>query len=509
MQSQILLLLATFIIAISGLIYELLAGTLSSYLLGDSIYQFSIVIGLFMTAMGIGAYLSRFVQNNLEYSFIIAQISLGMIGGLSALILFYAFVYIHNYEIFLVLCCLLIGGLMGLEIPLITRILQKNQILKLNISNVLTADYIGALVAALLFPIVLVPKLGLMATSLVFGLLNLGVAIMTLFLFKLQTVKKLIIIISICVIVLIYALINSHNLVNFFEKRLYQDPIIFTQTTPYQRIVITNNKRRTRMFINGNLQFDSHDEYRYHESLVHPVMSLSKRPEKVLILGGGDGFAVREVLKYKEVKQIILVDLDPVITNLFKNNSLLSKLNQQALQDKRVKIINADAWQYLHNSNELYNVIIADFPDPHTPNISKLYTRSFYKNMAKHLSRDGLFVTQATSPFYARKAFWCINNTLAATPNAYKNDRFLDTQAYHSYTPSFGEWGFILASSHQINWAEIKLTKNLDFRYLNNNLLSSMTKFNPDMEYINTEINTIHAHPLLQYYETGWNKWFP
>ncbi|MCP4695950.1 MAG: polyamine aminopropyltransferase [Gammaproteobacteria bacterium] len=504
--THVLLLAATFIIAISGLVYELLAGTLSSYLLGDSVYQFSLVIGLFMTAMGIGAYLSRFVQERLEYAFIVTQIALGFIGGTSAPVLFYAFAWLHNYSAFLFLLSLAIGILIGLEIPLITRILQRHQALKINISNVLTADYIGALAAALLFPLVLAPQLGLLRTSLVFGLLNLFVAGMALSLFRVS-VKRLGAVIGACALLLACGLVYSNALVNFFERRLYQDEIIFAETTPYQRVIITRGRDRIRMFINGGLQFDSQDEYRYHETLVHPAMSLARRRDKVLVLGGGDGMAVREVLQYAEVKQITLVDLDPTITRLYRDNALLNTLNGKSLHDPRVRIINDDAWKYLEKNQEFHDVMIIDLPDPNNTSLSRLYSRAFYLLATSRLARDGLLVTQATSPLYARKAFWCIYNTLAETPGPYKYGQNLYAQAYHTYIPSFGEWGFVLAGHHRIDWSGIKLPENL--RYLNRSMLPALTAFPPDMQAADTEINTLQAHPLLRYYEQGWEKWFP
>ena len=183
-RSYVALLAGTFAIAVCGLVYELIAGTLSSYLLGDSVYQFSIVIGLFMTAMGLGAYLSRFIEDRLEQAFVTTQIALGLTGGLAAPVLFFAFVQLDNYEAFLFLICIAIGTLVGLEIPLITRILKRERTLDINISNILTADYIGALVAAILFPLVLVPQLGLISTGFVFGLLNIAVAGLACHLFR-------------------------------------------------------------------------------------------------------------------------------------------------------------------------------------------------------------------------------------------------------------------------------------------------------------------------------------
>ncbi|MEM7015915.1 MAG: polyamine aminopropyltransferase [Pseudomonadota bacterium] len=504
----LLLLFATFVLAVSGLVYELLAGTLSSYLLGDSVYQFSIVIGLFMTAMGIGAWLSRFIQENLEQAFVVTQVMLGMIGGLSAPILFYAFAYVDNYEAFLFLICITTGTLIGLEIPIITRILEKHHVLKLNISNVLTFDYIGALVAAIIFPLVIVPQLGLMSASLMFGLMNIMVAMLVLYLFRDRLNMMPLALAGVaCAGLLTFMLWQSQQLMSMFEQRLYQEEVIFTEQTPYQRLTLTRDGKRMRLFLNGNLQFDSQDEYRYHETLVHPVMGLVKHPEHVLILGGGDGMAVREILKHDKVGTITLVDLDSAVTTLFRDNPMLSALNSQALQNDKVKIVNKDAWQFIMDDETLYNVVIIDLPDPHNPSLSKLYSRAFYQHLGRKLARDGLIVTQATSPLFAREAFWCIQHTLDETPSVYHPDETLYTLPYHTYIPSFGDWGFVIAGHYQPAWNAISLPESLQF--LTPEILASLTHFPPDMASIETDVNTLQAHPLIRYYEAGWARWFP
>lgn len=504
-----LLLGATFIIAISGLVYELLAGTLSSYLLGDSVYQFSIVIGLFMSAMGIGAYLSRFIQNRLERAFVLTQIALGLLGGFSAPLLFMAFALVQNYAPFLLLVCLLIGTLVGLEIPLITRILERQEVLKLTISNVLTADYIGALAAAVLFPLVLVPKLGLLNTSLFFGLMNLLVAGGCVWLFRTQLDwRRLSGLLTAGSLSLLLAMLFSQQWVSFFEQRLFKQDIIFAQTTPYQRLVLTRQGEHVRLFINGSLQFNSQDEYRYHESLVHPLMNLLPLRENVLILGGGDGLALREVLKYPDVKRITLVDLDPAMTDLFRNNPLLRRLHGDAFADPRVEIINQDAWKFIETDTRLYEAIVLDLPDPHHTGLSKLYSNSFYHQLAQHLSRSGLLVTQATSPLFAREAFWCIHNTLAATQDALRPGETLYTLPYHVYVPSFGAWGFVLAGHHRPNPAP-RWQLPADLRFFSPAHWPAMQTFAPDMAAVDTAINSLQTHALLGYYETGWQRWFP
>ncbi len=495
---EIALLFSTFLIAISGLIYELLAGTVSSYFLGDSIFHFSLVIGLFMSSMGIGSWLSRFIEKDLLKVFIELQLFIAIIGGFSAVVLFFAFAVIDNYSWFLYLSTILIGSMLGVEIPLIIRILKDYFNLKTNVSNVFTMDYIGALFAALLFPMVFLPQLGLLQTGLFFGTLNAFVALMTWYIFRDELTKKLLLYIIGTLFALGAGFYNLGSYSAFIEHRLYQDDIIHSETTPYQSMVVTKNRDRYRMYINGALQFDSLDEYRYHEALVHPAMISTPNHEKVLIIGGGDGMALREVFKYDEVKEVTLVDLDEKITQLFTSNPQLSNLNNQAFKDKRVEVLNLDAWKFLENSQDIYDVIIIDLPDPNNISLSRLYTKSFYTLIKNHLSFGGAMVCQSTSPLYARKAYYSIVSTVESI--------FLHVEPYHLYVPSFGEWGFTLAMNHSIKMDEKKLPKKL--LYLDATSLRAMSIFPPDMSEVDTEINTIMHHKLMHYYNDGWAYWY-
>ncbi|MDH5324258.1 MAG: polyamine aminopropyltransferase [Gammaproteobacteria bacterium] len=502
------LLFATFVIAVCGLIYELLAGTVSSYLLGDSVYQFSIVIGLFMAAMGVGSYLSRFVTASLAETFITLQIVIGLIGGFSAFALFYAFTYVNNYQLILFLISVSIGALVGCEIPIVIRLLKEYQVLRLNVSNVLTADYLGALAASLLFPIILVPQLGIFRSALLFGCLNVFVSGLGLYTFRdsLKGMHKLSLGVVAAALLLGVGFYFVKDITGFFQSRLYTGEIIFSKTTSYQDIVVTRDGDVFSLFINGNLQFNSLDEYRYHESLVHPVMSLARRHNEVLVLGGGDGLAVRELLKYSDVDRITLVDLDPEITRLFRDNPMLYRLNQQALRDPKVHIVNQDAWKYVEQSREFFDVVIIDLPDPSQLSLSKLYSRSFYKLLANRLGAGGHMVTQATSPMYARDAFWCINKTLQETPSSVSLNTQLSTLPYHAYVPSFGEWGFVIASTLPPRASDISI--NVETKFLDAATLTSMVIFPPDMTETDVQINTIDSHKLAAYYAAGWKRWF-
>jgi len=493
---EIVLLFSTFVIATCGLVYELLESTISSYLLGDSIYHFSLVIGLFMSSMGIGAWLSRFVEEALERVFVLLQLSIAMVGGFSALILFYAFAYIQNYEGFLYLITIILGSMIGMEIPLIIRILKESFSLKTNVSNVFTLDYIGALFAALLFPMVLVPQLGLMQSSFLMGLINLFVGMMAWGIFRHILGYRYLVGMIVIGGALGMGLVKSNSLVNMIEKRLYQHQIIYAKQTSYQKINITANKGRIQFYINGAIQFDSIDEYRYHESLVHPAMHTAQAHENILIIGGGDGMALREVLKYQDVGKVTLVDLDPAITTIFKEHKLLSKLNDHAYESKKVTVINQDAWKFIEKSQTLYDVIIIDLPDPNNIALGRLYSETFYRLLSDHLSKAGAMVTQASSPIFSNRAFWCIEKTLASSGFV--------TTPYHTYIPSFGEWGFVLGTHQKMPTRPI----TMELKYINSAIFTQMQLFPPDIDKIEVQSNRLSSHKLIYYYSKGWAQWY-
>lgn len=499
------LLVATFVLAICGLVYELIAGTVSSYLLGDSVYHFSIVIGLFMTSMGLGAWLSRYVERP-ERAFVSAQIALGLAGGFSAPLLFAAFALLDNYSVFLFITCVLVGGLVGLEIPLIMRILEGRSALKVTISNVLTADYVGALAAALLFPLVLVPQLGLMGSSLLFGALNLIVAGLALWLFRAHCGVGHWLAVFAGLAAIGFGAWHSEVAQGTLERRLYANEIVLAQDTPYQRIVVTRQGPRYQLFLNGSIQFDTLDEHRYHESLVHPAMTRAPRIAEVVIFGGGDGMATREVLRYAKVERVTLVDIDPAVTALFRDNLALAALNGGALSDPRVEIVNADAWEFLKSTQRQFDVAILDLPDPKDINISKLYTRAFYADLTRQMAVDGVIVTQATSPLYARKAFWTVVATLEATLAPATLETMLSVEPYHAYVPSFGEWGFILAA-RQLRSEPFRAQPG-GLRFYTIAGASQGRYFTPDMNRINLAPNTLIDQTLPRFYEQGWDLWF-
>lgn len=510
---KLFLLASVFIIAVCGLVYELLAGTVSSYLVGDSVYQFSLVMGMFMTSMGFGSFLSRYIKKRLYDWFAFVEVMTGIAGGLSSILLFFAFAKLSDYTSILLLVCVVTGTFIGLELPLIIRIMKDKETLRSAVSNVMTADYAGALFASLLFPLVLVPRLGLIRTSLLFGILNILVALSVIKVFKKQIEEpKPLTALALAGLALLTVLfVRSDIITSLTEDTLYKDEIIYTTNSPYQRVVVTKGKNDLRMYINGSIQFSSMDEHRYHEPLVIPAMSSAHSRKDVLIIGGGDGIAAREVLKFSDTERIKIVDIDPAITDFAKNNPMMKLINKEAMSNPKVTIVNDDAWKYLENDKSTYDVIIIDLPDPDNISLSRLYSTTFYRLLSKKLNAGGKIVTQATSPVYSTTAFWCILNTFKAVDNPLffdekdENRPKLFAEGYRSYVPSFGEWGFVMASNVPFEWDQIKVVN--PGRYLDTKTLQGMNDFPPDIAYEKTEPNTIDTHIIKVYYEKGWNKW--
>lgn len=508
-SSPRLLYINVLLIATCGLIYELLAGTLGSYLLGDSVTQFSLVIGLYLSAMGVGSWLSRHLENNLIRRFIEIELLVALVGGLSSPVLYFAYAQVRHFQVVLLGFVFTIGTLVGLELPLLMRLLQSQVAFKDLVSHVLTFDYAGALFASLLFPLVLVPELGLIRTSLLVGLGNAGVALWGTFLFRTEQpgMVGLRWRAAFVIALLLAGLGFGPQLTTLAESRVYPDEILVARTSPYQRIVVTQSRSGFQLFLNGNLQFTAADEYRYHEALVHPALLAAERaqgaiPRKVLILGGGDGLALREVLAYPTVETVTLVDLDPAMTQLGRELAPLATLNRHAFEDPRVQVVNADAMIWLESAPQGYGAAIVDFPDPNTFALGKLFTRRFFQLLGQHLSPGAAFSVQATSPLFARKSYWCIVETLRASG-------FM-VHPYHVAVPSFGEWGFALAMQQDFeppSEAPALPPSAAPLRFLNREALASMFHFPEDMAPVEVEVNRLDNQRLVRYYESEWRRW--
>lgn len=491
------LFLSVFLIAACGLIYELIAGALASYLLGDSILQFSTVIGTYLFAMGVGSWLSRYITSGLVARFISIELMVGLLGGFSSTILFFAFAYSHGFRLLLYGLVLLIGILVGLEIPLLMRILRERYQLRELVANVLTFDYLGALGASLLFPLFLVPRLGLVRGAMLFGLVNALVALWSTWLFRSHLPQPLVQRAASAAVVLVLGagLALGERITDTADAALYADDVILARTTPYQRIAVTRWKDDIRLYLNGHLQFSSRDEYRYHEALIHPGLASIPAPRRALVLGGGDGLAVREILRYPSIESITLVDLDPEMTRLFRSHPLLAGLNGRSLQDRRVHIVNADAFPWLESSREPFDFIAADFPDPNSYSLGKLYTTAFYRLLKRSLASGGVAVVQSTSPMFARQSFWCIHETMKSAG--------FRTYPYHAYVPSFGEWGYVLGAHTEWRPPE-KLPPGL--RFLTPAGIAALFDFPPDLAPVPAEPNRLFDQVLVRYYDREWHE---
>lgn len=496
--------LSVSIIAVCGIIYELIIGAASSYLLGDSVLQFSVTIGLFMSALGIGSWLSSLFKRHLFAVFLSAELLIGLVGGGSALALFWGYAVAPElYPVLQYGLTLTIGTLVGLEIPILMRLLAARNELRYNAAYVLSLDYIGGLFGSLAFPLLLLPYLGLIRAALLVGILNTLVVILGLWRYAPHFLRSRLVfagLTALTLAVLGFGFAQARPMESYLEQRLYRDPILASEQTAYQHLTLTRNEGDMRLFINGNLQYSSLDEYRYHEALVHvPISRLGAIPRDVLVLGGGDGLAARELLKYDAVRRVDVVDLDPAMTRLHQTHPALTALNGGSLLDKRVHVHNLDALKYLERSRDQYDLVVIDLPDPNSEGLVKLYTREFYGMASRRLRPAGALVVQASSPYFARQAYWCIAKTVAAAG--------LATQHYHLDVPSFGDWGFVIGSPRQL--PSPPFVERVPMRYLSAELAPGLFQFGRDEDARSAgevAVNTVFNPVLLRYYQKGWGK---
>ncbi len=503
---EVALLASVFVVAACGLVYELCAGALASYLLGDSVLQFSTVIGTYLFAMGLGSWASRHVRDPLATMFVRVELIVGVVGGLMPAALFAAHATLPaaslgSFRVLLYGLVGIVGIAVGLEIPIVLRLLDRHlrgrDALATLVSQVLTFDYLGALVVSVAFPLLLVPHLGIVRSGIFFGLLNALVALWSLWLFRAELPgwRPLAVQCLAVLALLAGAMAAGDRLTTWAEDNFYGPGVVLRTTTPYQRIVVTAQAGYVRLFLNGNLQFHSRDEYRYHEALVHPAMAGYGAPRRVLVLGGGDGMALREILKYPSVEQVTLVELDPAMTTLFATDPMLTALNGNSFHDPKVHLVNADAFGWLEQNEAQFDVIVIDFPDPSNYALGKLYSTSFYELVDLHLAASGYAVIQTTSPLVARRSFWTVAATLEAAG--------LATTPYHVHVPSFGEWGFIIASRRP--WVAPRALP-AGLRFLTLPGMQALLDFPPDMSRVPAEPNRLSNQTLVRTFEDEWGR---
>lgn len=512
-RARAVLLAAVLLVAACGLAYEILTAAVSTYLLGDGVLQFSLAIGIFLTAMGAGSWLSRYVRRRLVATFVGVELAVGLLGAAAAPTLFWAYTAGVSYVPVLVAILGGIGALTGMEIPLVLRILHRDRSLRETAASVLGLDYAGALVAALLVPIVLVPVLGTIGTGCLFGLLNLLVGALCVVTFPEAfgppaRRRVALALIALVAVPMTAAIPLADQISRTLEAELYQDPVVLSRQTRFQRITLTRWRGDLRLFLNGSLQFSSVDEYRYHEALVHPAMAAAPRRGRVLVLGGGDGLAAREILRWPDVESVDLVDLDAGVTDLARTHPDLVRLNQGALSDPRLRLHHQDALTFLEATDALpWDVILMDLPDPSTPGLARLYASSSFRLVARRLAAHGVLAAQATSPFFAGEAFWCIADTMTGHLASGPGGRPLAVYPYRTTVPSFGLWGFVLATAIPFDPHAVDVT--VPTRHLTTSTLPQRFVFPPDEARPpgpRCENRLDDAH-LARLYRRGWSRY--
>jgi spermidine synthase len=502
---------AVFVCAACGLVYELALVALGSYLIGDTVGQASIVLGVMVFAMGVGALAAKPLQGRAIAAFAAVELVLALLGGLSVLVLYAAFAWLDLYAPALVAMAFVLGTLIGAEIPLLMVLLQRirEQAAGSAVADLFAADYIGALLGGLAFPFVLMPFFGQLRGALVVGAVNAvaGVALVfTVFRRDLGVKTKTALGAGAVVVALIlgYAFVVAQDFEVTARQQLYRDPVIHAERSRYQEIVLTRSVPEIsggvtdlRLFLNGDLQFSSTDEYRYHEALVHPVLAGPRG--SVLVLGAGDGLAVREVLRYPDVATVTVVELDPAVVNLARTFPQLRELNHDSFADPRVRWLQTDAFGWLRTAAERYDAVIVDLPDPNETATAKLYSVEFYALLRNVLAPGGRMVVQAGSPYFARRSFWCNEASL--------REAGFVTTPYHVDVPSFGDWGFMFATASGDAPVPTLPVDAPPLRFLDADVLRAAQVFPPDRGRLAVEPSTLLQPRVLEYARGEWQTY--
>jgi len=504
---SLVLMAAIFATGFSGIVAEYLLSTLATYFLGDSIFQWTMIVSTMMFTMGVGSRISKYFTTNLLVKFLTLEFILSLTVAFAPIIVYTLSAYTDALGVFIYGFSMLIGTLIGMEIPLVTRINGEYEALKTNISNVLEKDYYGSLLGGVFFAFIGIPLLGLSYTPFLLGFVNFAVAILVFF--YLNTLiapqpKRLFNITGLGIFILLMAGVYFANpIIKYGEQKKYLDKVVYAKQTKYQRIVMTQWKDEYWLYLNGNLQLSTIDEVMYHEPLVHPAMQLHPHPQNILVLGGGDGCAVREILKYNSVENVTLVDLDPAMTKLGLDHPVWTAQNGNALKDPKVEVINKDGFLFLANQKQFYDVIIVDLPDPKTVELNRLYSQKFYRIAYKHLRPNGVLITQAGSPYFATRAFNCIFETMTSAD--------FKTVALHNQILSLGEWGWVLGVKTNQDFDVKDKMQRLDFKdvdteWINQEAMQLITSFGKNIfpiEADSVDINRIHDPVLYKYYLDG------
>jgi spermidine synthase len=501
-----------FATGLSGIVAEYVLATLATYFIGNSILQWSLIVSVMMFSMGLGSRISRYIRNDLLISFIGIEFILSIFVAYSALITYSTAAFSPILPIVIYSLSIIVGLLIGMEIPIVIRLNKDYQILRLNISGVMEHDYYGSLLGGFFFSFVGLPYLGMTYTPIALGCVNFAVAIALIGITysALPRSKRIGIFIwgGLVLITLISAFWTAKPIIRHSEQKKYKDKVIYQKQTKYQRIVMTQWKNDYWLYLNGNLQCASFDEAMYHEPLVHPVIKLAGNARDVLIIGGGDGCAVREILKHDFVESVTLVDLDPMMIEFAETFPPMVAINDSSFYNPKVKIETADGFNYLEDDSAFYDAIIVDLPDPRTIELSRMYSEEFYRIIKHKLRERGAFITQATSPYYARTSFRCIEKTVNAAG--------MEAVPMHNQVLTMGEWGWIIASKkHSAERTKDILRsmkyEDIETRWINADAMLQMTYFGKDYpgnlpDTIKT--NTLNDPVLFRYYlKSNWDAY--
>lgn len=509
MSKSNILKLALFATGLSGIVAEYVLSTLATYFLGDSVFQWTMIVSMMLFSMGLGSRISRYISGDLLKKFIYIEFILSLLVAFVSIITYLSSAYYGDNTIIIYGLSILVGLLIGMEIPLVMRLNDEHEELKINVSSVMEKDYYGSLLGGVFFAFIGLPYLGLTYTPFILGSINFLVACLLVYILwkfieqKLQ--KRLLVLITGVALIIGAGAFTAKGIIDFGEELRYKDRVVFSEQTKYQRIVITQSKEAYWLFINGNQQLSSIDEVMYHEPLVHPVMGLLKNPKHILVMGGGDGGAVREILKYPSVEKITVVDLDPRMTELGQTQDWLVSMNQNSLNSEKVEIINADGFTWLENNQDYFDAVIIDLPDPKTVELGRLYSYEFYQLCYNHLRPHGVITTQAGSPYYAARAFNCIDQTMT--------EAGFTTAPLHNQVVTLGEWGWVMGVKEGDKEDLKTALQSLDFQgiqtnWMNKESMTLITSFGkrvfPDDDKP-VETNRIHNPVLYKYYLKG--KW--
>ncbi|MBT3152266.1 polyamine aminopropyltransferase [Streptomyces sp. CHD11] len=469
---RFLVLAGVFVCAACGLVYELELVALATYLMGDSVAQTSVVLSVMVFAMGIGSLAAKRLRRHAAAGFGAVEAVLALVGGCSAMALYAVFawtgdwggVWAHGPRTLLVAFSLATGLLIGAEVPLLMELIQRirRQDAGGAVADLSAADYVGALVGGLAFPFLLLPLLGQLTGALITGAVNAvvgGALVLGLFRRDLtRRARRLLVAGNVCVLVVLG---SAAVLVDDFERAarhaMYGPDVRVALHTDVQEVLLTGGRdgRPLNLFLDGRLRVSGRDELRYHEALVHPAMNGPHA--RVLVLGGGDGLAVREVLRHTGARRVDVVELDAGVVRLARRDPALSALNAGALDDPRVRVTTADAFDWLRGAPPAaYDVVVSDLPHPGITASTKLYSQEFYGLARRVLAPGGRLVVHGGAVEHRTRDFWTVDSTVRAAGFHTTAYRVRGRQAGYAAGPdrsppgaarTHRDWGFVLAAT--------------------------------------------------------------